>query len=123
MVNAFALNPPTPFNVNIPPTVKLLVNNETPPTVLVIEILLKAALPELIVCAEPPLKVTVFAPGVKVAALLIQFPETFKVPDGAVNVPLVKVTLAAEIPPVEPVNVAPFKVKLPLNDCWAEPAK
>ena len=42
-------------------------------------------------CAPPPSNVTVFAPGVKVPPLFVQFPPTF-VSAPAVNVPAVNVT-------------------------------
>ena len=67
------------------------------------------------VCAAPPLKVTVFAPGVNVEApVLDQFPLTLNVPDGAIKVPLVKDTFEDVMLPAAPVNVPPDTVNAPV---------
>jgi len=91
--------------------------NESP--ALLFKLRLLNVVAPVICCAELPLKVTVFAPGINVAAPSVQLPVTLNVPDGAVKVPLFRVTLFAEIFPVEPVNVPPLTVTLQLKDCFA----
>ena len=57
-------------------------------------------------------------PGVNVPPVLLQLPATVNVPDGAVRVPLERVTSpSTSIAPELPVSVPPDTVSPPVNVC------
>jgi hypothetical protein len=64
----------------------------------------------------PKVNVTELDPGAKAPPVFDQFPDTVNVPEGAVRVPLVRVTSEEDTVPVEPVNVPPVMDKPPSSD-------
>ena len=66
-----------------------------------------------------PLKLTVPLLLPNVPPVCDQVPDTFKVVDGAVKVPVDKMILVAVTVPVDPLNVPPLTVKPPLKLCVA----
>jgi len=70
-------------------------------------------------CSAAPLKVTVPELWVKLAPLLIQLPDTVKLPVGAVILPLPKVRFVTVRLPVLPVKLPPEMVSPPLKVCAA----
>ena len=97
----------------------LLVNWRVPPTLFVIVPKLLAPLFKVCVPLDAS-NVTVLLPGVNVPPLFAQLPETVKVPEGAVRVPLERVkTPFTSTSPEDPVNVPPDTVRPPLKVCVA----
>ena len=77
--------------------------------------LLNPVPPEFKVCVPVAfVNVTVLPPGVKVPPVLDQLPDTLKVLDGAVSVPLEIFTSVAVIVPVDPVKVPPEIIRAPV---------
>ena len=109
-----------PFTVLLMPELLASINVTPVPVLLMVKPLNEVVCEPPITCVLLPLKVTalVSAPGVNVPPLFAQLPDTLNVPEGAVNVPELNVSLVVKTLPVEPVNVPPLIFKpLPLNVC------
>ena len=77
----------------------------------------KVVLPAM--CWLDPFRITTPLLALKVPPLTVQFPESLKVVNGAVNEPAVMVSPSVTTAPAPPRNVPPLTVSPPLNDIGA----